>query len=76
MLERFSAITELLRHFYAILSRDGSQAPKPGTAAASKVERIIKKLDEILEALNTTKRSVQETQKNSKIDKYVSLFLI
>eukprot|EP01041_Mallomonas_annulata_P005813 gene5813-11720_t len=69
MLERFSGITELLRHFYTILSRDGAQAPSPNSDAAVKVVRILVKLDEHLQWLGQYRKDIQE---KSRIDKSTS----
>ena len=44
MLEMYTDITELLRHFYSILRRTGSQAPSCNPAAAAKAEGIVQRL--------------------------------
>ena len=61
MLESFSSVTDLLRHFYAILNRKGSAAPQPGNASAIKAEGIVSKLvRENGKALETKKRKLAE----------------
>ena len=57
-LEAFTQYTELLRHFYSIVSRAGSQAPAPGTPAAEKIEKILKRLDDIKDRLLNLKNDV------------------
>ena len=66
MLERFSSITELLRHFYSILSREGRHAPRVCKDSSEKIERILKRLDEILTGLQDLRKSAQQSQKNGK----------
>lgn len=66
MLEKFASVTELLRHFYAMLNREGKQAPMDGSEAATKVDRILEKLGEYLEQLNKEKKRIQQTQQHSK----------
>ena len=46
MLELYTDVTELLRHFYAILRRTGSQAVSCNAAAAAKAEGIVQRLVE------------------------------
>lgn len=46
MLEMYTDVTELLRHFYAILRRTGSQAVSCNAAAAAKAEGIVQRLAE------------------------------
>eukprot|EP01042_Synura_sphagnicola_P002276 gene2276-2720_t len=67
MLERFSSITELLRHFYSILSREGRHAPRVCKDSSEKIERILKRLDEILIGLQDLRKSAQQSQKNAKV---------
>ncbi len=52
MKELFSAISEYLRHFYSLLSKDGSDAPKPGNATSDKIEKILQHLHLTSEKLN------------------------
>ncbi len=54
-------MTELLRHFYAILNRSGEQAPKNGNAAALKAEAVVRRLRDVNgEALEKKKRKITE----------------
>jgi hypothetical protein len=46
MLEMYTDVTELLRHFYAILRRTGSQSVSCNAAAAAKAEGIVQRLVE------------------------------
>ena len=66
MLERYSSVTELLRHFYAMLNRSGMAAPTVGTDAALKVTRILAKLSEHLEQLQQQKKIMQESRLHGK----------
>lgn len=66
MLEKFSSVTELLRHFYAMLNREGNLAPIEGSEAATKVDRILEKLSDYLEQLNKEKKSLQQSQQHAK----------
>lgn len=45
--EMFTQFTELLRHFYSIIAREGSQAPIPGSDSAEKINKILKKLEDL-----------------------------
>ena len=54
-LEMFTQFTELLRHFYSIIAREGSQAPIPGSDSAEKVTKILKKLEDLSEDLRRKK---------------------
>lgn len=40
------SVTDLLRHLYARLDRDGDHAPVPGSEAERKVKRLLDKLEE------------------------------
>lgn len=73
MLERFSAVTELLRHFYAILSRDGANAPVKGSEGAEKVGRILKKFDEHLEWLGDYRKNMQEKARAGELHVMIQL---
>jgi len=53
--ELFGAITEYLRHFYALLNRSGVDTPAPGNAAALKIEKILAHLDLTNEKLQSKK---------------------
>ena len=57
-LEAFTQYAELLRHFYSILGRTGSQAAVPGSSSEEKAKKILKRLHEIHEHLDATKRSL------------------
>lgn len=66
MLEAFTDVTELLRHFYAILHRTGSAAPSPGNAAAGKAEAILTRLVDVsAKQLEAQRRQAQEVHKSS-----------
>ena len=49
---------ELLRHFYSILGRTGSQAATPGSQSEEKAKKILKRLNEIHEQLDTIKKNL------------------
>ena len=57
-LEAFTEYTELLRHFYSILGRQGNQAPLPGTATEEKIHKILKRLDDTQEKLLILKNEI------------------
>lgn len=66
MLEAFTDVTELLRHFYAILHRTGSAAPAPGNPAASKAEAILTRLVDVsAKQLEAQRRQAAEVYKAS-----------
>ena len=57
-LEAFTEYTELLRHFYSILSRQGNQAPLPGTSTEEKIHKILKRLDDTQKKLIILKNEI------------------
>ena len=62
MLESFSAVTELLRHFYAVMGRRGAAAPTPGNPSAQKAEAIFLRLSgDETKKLESKKRKLAET---------------
>lgn len=77
MLEVYTDVTELLRHFYAILSRSGAAAPVPGNAAATKAEAIMTRLMEVAaQQLEPRKRQAAEAFRSSPERKEAALALV
>jgi serine/threonine protein kinase len=58
LFERFTVTTELLRHFYKILSREGSLAPLLGTVSYDKAKKLMDRLVEIHQSLLNKKRNI------------------
>lgn len=69
MLEAFTDTTELLRHFYTVLSRAGATTSSTSTSsstAASRAEAILQRLQEVnAKSLEARKRQIAETQRAS-----------
>jgi len=63
MLEAFVEVTELLRHFFALLSREGANAPLPGTDGAVKVGKLVERLQSRKELLLNKSRVIRETKR-------------
>ncbi len=77
MLESFTEVTELLRHFYSVLNRSGSAAAVPGNAAAAKAEAILQRLLEVnLKSLEARKRLVAEAYKANADQRDAALALV
>jgi hypothetical protein len=77
MLESFTEVTELLRHFYTVLNRPGSAAAVPGNAAAAKAEAILQRLLEVnLKSLEARKRLASEAYKTNHERRDAALALI
>eukprot|EP01038_Epipyxis_sp_PR26KG_P011418 gene11418-15301_t len=64
MLERFTDVTELLRHFYSILNRKGQSAPSLGNLSADKAQAIINRLSEMGDRLTSRKDKINEDYSN------------
>ena len=60
MLEIYNSTIELLRHFYAILLRDGSGKPTRGSKSAEKIERLFDRLTVIRDQMMTKSRRFKE----------------
>ncbi len=77
MLEIFTDVTELLRHFYAILARTGPAAPSPGNSAATKAEAILARLAEVAaHQLEPRKRQAADTFRTAPERKEAALALV
>lgn len=61
MLERFNAVAELLRHFYAIMHRSGLSAPVPGNESARKADAIMRRLLEMADLFEEKRNSFIKT---------------
>jgi hypothetical protein len=66
MVEVFTTVTELLRHFYAILSRKGDAAPTKGSSSASKIEKILDRLKAIKDKLASKSQPYRTVIQNSR----------
>ena len=77
MLEVYTDVTELLRHFYATLHRTGAGAAVPGNAAASKAEAILQRLVDVSgKSLEARKRQSAEQYISAPDKKEASTALI
>jgi len=65
MLEHFLQVTELLRHFFAVMHRTGAQAPRPGTETAHKVDQITERLMARRELLQAKAKAIKDTRRFS-----------
>ena len=85
MLESFTEVTELLRHFYAVLHRPGTVPDPPSTTtattttitAASKAQAILSRLIEVhAKSLEARKRQLSEVYKANIERKEAALGLV
>ena len=60
MLETYTSTVELLRHFYAILLRDGTGTPTRGSKSAEKIERLLERLTVARDKMMTKSRSLKD----------------
>lgn len=65
ILEHFIQVTELLRHFFAVMHRTGAQAPRPGTETAHKVDQITERLMARRELLQAKAKAIKDTRRFS-----------
>jgi hypothetical protein len=61
MLENYTFITECCRHFWSMLDREGAAAPRAGSPAAEKVNKIVGKLDEYGDKLLVKKTALHSS---------------
>ncbi len=81
MLESFTEVTELLRHFYTVLNRPGSSsgsaASASGNPAATKAEAILSRLQKVnLKSLEAKKRAVSDQYRASAEQREAALALV
>ena len=83
MLESFTEVTELLRHFYAVLHRPGTVPDPPSTTttttitAASKAQAILSRLIEVhAKSLEARKRQLSEVYRANIERKEAALGLV
>ena len=76
MLEAFVEVTELMRHFFSILVREGAEAPKPGTDGAGKVGKLIDRLLARKEQLTAKSRGIRETKRFDEVELEASTAII
>ena len=60
MLETYTGTVELLRHFYAILLRDGTGKPTQGSKSAEKIERLLERLASTRDKMRTKSRKFKD----------------
>jgi len=76
MLEAFVEVSELMRHFFSILVREGAEAPKPGTDGAVKVGKLIDRLLARKEQLTAKSRGIRETKRFAEVELEASTAII
>ena len=66
--ETYNSTIELLRHFYAILLRDGPGKPTKGSQGAEKIEKLLQRLWAIKEKLTTKSSAMNSKLRGRKLE--------
>lgn len=66
--EKYNSAIELLRHFYAILLREGPGKPTKGSQGAEKIEKLLQRLWAIKDQLMTKSRGMNDKLRGRKLE--------